>query len=184
MSWRILAIACSFALSLGASLTASVSVPAEIGALVADSQVIAHGRIVNLQGRESGDGFGIETLVTLEVESYLKGDLGHELTFVVVGGQLGRYRSVVSGAPRFSLGEEVVLFLRARAPAMPHIVRLGQGAFRVSVDRRTGARSIRRQPLAGNSGEWQRVQRGTGPADGVSLDAFGVMVRTAMEKVR
>ena len=41
-----------------------------------------------------------------------------------------------------------------------------------------------RQPLAGNSATWQRIQRGAGAADGLSLDAFGTMVRTAMEKRR
>jgi hypothetical protein len=182
MFWRNLVFTSSLALLLGVPLTASVTVPADIGALVADAEVIAHGRIVSLQGRESGDGLGIETVVTLAVESYMKGNLGRELTFVVLGGQLGRYRSVVSGAPQFTPGEEVVLFLGARPPAIPHIVRLGQGAFRVSVDRRTGARRIRRQPLAGTGGSWQRVQRGA--ADGVSLEAFGAMVRTAMEKAR
>ena len=114
----------------------------------------------------------------------MKGDLGRELTFVVLGGQLGRYRSVVSGAPRFAPGEEVVLFLGAHAPAIPRLVRLGQGAFRVSVDSRTGAKSIRRQPLAGEPGSWQRVQRGAGAAEGLSLEAFGTMVRTAMERAR
>ncbi len=184
MSWRTLAVASLLTLSLGAPLTASVTVPAEISALVADAQVIAHGRIVSLEGRESGDGLGIETVVTLEVESYFKGNLGRELTFAVLGGQLGRYRSVVSGAPRFAPGEEVVLFLGAHPPAIPRLVRLGQGSFRVSVDSRTGAKSIRRQPLAGEAGSWQRVQRGTGPADGLSLEAFGAMVRTAVEKAR
>jgi hypothetical protein len=172
------------ALLLTTPLLASVAIPAEISALVSDAQAIVHGRVVRLEGRASGDGLGIETLVTIEAESYLKGDLGREVTVVVVGGQLGRYRSVVSGAPQFAEGQEVVLFLGAKAPALPHIVRLSQGAFRVSVDRRTGARTIRRQPLAGQAATWQKVQRGAGAPDGVSLPAFGAMVRTAMEKSR
>ena len=78
MSWRTVAVASLLTLSLGAPLTASVTVPAEISALVADAQVIVHGRIVSLEGRESGDGLGIETVVTLEAESYFKGNLGRE----------------------------------------------------------------------------------------------------------
>jgi hypothetical protein len=166
------------------SLEATVGVPADLSTLVADAQVIVHGRVVQLEGRASGDGLGIETLVTLQVTSYLKGDLGRELTFVARGGQLGRYRSIVSGAPRFGEGQEVVLFLGAKPPAMPHVIRLGQGAFRVSVDQRTGAKTIRRQPLASTTTTWQRVQRGAGPPDGLTLEAFGAMVRSAMERGR
>lgn len=184
MSTRSLLFCCLVAVAAPVSIQASVAVPVEIGSLVADAQVIVHGRVARLEGRTSGDGLGIDTLVTLEAASYLKGDLGRTFTFVARGGQLGRYRSVVSGAPRFVEGQEVVLFLGAKAPALPHVIRLGQGAFRVSVDARTGARRIRRQPLAGDSATWQRVQRGSGPADGLSLDAFGTMVRTAMEKSR
>ena len=175
---------CLLAVLWTASLSASVAIPAEINALVADAQAIVHGRVVRLQGRASGDGLGIETLVTIDAESYLKGDLGREVTFVVVGGQFGRYRSVVSGAPQFAEGQEVVLFLGAKAPALPHVIRMSQGAFRVSVDPRSGARTIRRQPLAGRAASWQKVQRGMGAADGLSLQAFGTMVRTAMEKGR
>ena len=93
--------------------------PAEINALVADAQAIVHGRVVRLQGRARGDGLGIETLVTIEAESYLKGDLGRDVTFVVAGGQFGRYRSVVSGAPQLAEGQEVVLFLGAKARPCP-----------------------------------------------------------------
>ena len=184
MLWKGLLHLCVLTVLLTASLSASVAIPAEINALVSDAQAIVHGRVVRLQGRASGDGLGIETLVTLEAESYLKGDLGREVTFVVVGGQFGRYRSVVSGAPQFAEGQEVVLFLGAKAPALPHVIRMSQGAFRVSVDRRTGARTIRRQPLASEAATWQKVQRGAGAPDGLSLQAFGAMVRTAMEKGR
>jgi len=183
-SSKVFLACCLLAVLLTVSLSASVVVPAELSALVADAQAIVHGRVVHLQGRASGDGLGIETLVTIEAESYLKGDLGRDVTFVVVGGQFGRYRSVVSGAPQFAEGQEVVLFLGAKAPALPHVIRMSQGAFRVSVDRRTGARTIRRQPLAGQAATWQKVQRGMGAAEGLSLQAFGALVRTAMEKGR
>jgi hypothetical protein len=184
MSIRTSVVVLLLAVSSAARLGAMLAVPAAIGTLVEDAQVIVHGRVVQLQGRAGSDGLGIETLVTLQTTSYLKGDLGREFTFVARGGQLGRYRSIVSGASRFVEGEEVLLFLGAKPPAIPHVIRLGQGAFRVSVDRRTGAKTIRRQPLAGTTTTWQRVQRGAGPPDGLSLEAFGALVRAAMEKGR
>ena len=53
------------------------------------------------------------------------------LQFRVPGGQLGRYRSIVVGAPEFVVGQRVVVFLGARGPAVPFVLGLSQGVFRI-----------------------------------------------------
>jgi hypothetical protein len=73
----------------------------------------------------------VETLVTLEVGSYLKGSLGPVLTFRVPGGRLGRFRSIVVGAPDFAIGQRVVVFLGYRTPGVPYVLGLGQGVYRL-----------------------------------------------------
>ncbi len=55
---------------------------------------------------------------------------------------MGPYRSVMLGAPTFVEGEEVVVFLAASGPAIPHLVGLAQGVFRVRTDAATGARLV------------------------------------------
>ena len=40
---------------------------------------------------------------------------------------MGRYRSVMPGAPAFTEGEEIVLFLTADAARTAHVLGLGQG---------------------------------------------------------
>ena len=55
---------------------------------------------------------------------------------------MGPYRSVMLGAPTFVEGEEVVVFLAASGPAIPHLVGLAQGVFRVRTDVATGARLV------------------------------------------
>jgi hypothetical protein len=67
----------------------------------------------------------------LETETYLKGDLGGTVQFRVPGGSLGRYQNVVVGAPRFSVGQRVIVFLGARGPTVPFILGLHQGVFRI-----------------------------------------------------
>ena len=48
------------------------------------------------------------------------------------GGRLGRYRSLVVGAPSFDAGQQVVVFLGAAPPAMPYVLGLSQGVFRIA----------------------------------------------------
>ena len=88
-----------------------------------------------LEGRRS-----IETLVTLEVETYAKGDLGRTVTLRVPGGQMGPYRSVMLGAPTFVEGEEVVVFLAASWPRHPAPGRPGAGRL-PRADRRRDRRA-------------------------------------------
>jgi hypothetical protein len=114
------------------SAGATVLVPLDLGALSRDAQVIARGRVLATGTRWTDDRRGVETLVTLEVESYLKGAFGETLTFRVPGGRLGRYRSLVVGAPEFTDGQRVIVFLAYRGPMVPYLVGLGQGVYRLA----------------------------------------------------
>ena len=119
---------------LTSSLTATTIVPAELGELAADAHMITRGRVVAVEGFLSGDRREIETVVTLEPESWLKAPDGTSETvrFKVPGGQVGRYRRIVLGAPSFAVGQRVVVFLGGRAPEMPHLVGSSQGVFRIA----------------------------------------------------
>jgi len=128
--FRYLLLSCAFGCA-SASLYATVVVPTDLGELSGDALVIARGRVVALDARWSGDRRRVETLVTLEAERYLKGAFGPVLQFRVPGGRIGRYRSVLVGAPEFLVGQRVVVFLGARGPAVPYVLGLGQGVFRV-----------------------------------------------------
>jgi hypothetical protein len=150
--------------------------PADLGTLVASARVIVHGRVVSTRA-QSSDRTRIETVVTVDATDYFKGDLGREVSFVVPGGTLGRYRTVVSGAPQLTAGDEVVVFLGTRGPALPYLVRLGEGVFRVQQDARSGQRVLSRHPVVARSAAWQRVARGT-PGQPLSVNTFGAMVRT------
>ena len=115
--------------ALGVPARATVLIPADLGELSRDALAIARGRVAALDAQWTQDRGTIETIVTLEVDSYLKGSLGSMLRFRVPGGELGRFRSVVVGAPEFAVDERVVVFLGAR---VPHLLGMNQGVFRVS----------------------------------------------------
>ena len=88
-----------------------------------------------VEGFVSDDRREIETIVTLEPESWLKSSSSADsetVRFRVPGGQVGRYRRIVLGAPVFAVGQRVVVFLGGRAPRLPHLVGLSQGVFRIA----------------------------------------------------
>ena len=172
---------CVCALLTAEHVCATIVTPAEFSELVSAARAIAHGRIVGIRAQSSADRVRVETLVTMQVATYLKGNLGPEVTFVVPGGTLGRYRSIILGAPHVVEGEEVVVFLSARGPSLPYVLRLGQGIFRVVRDSRSEDRMIAPPPLVGQSQEWQTVVRGDPARGPMSLTDFAARVRVLVE---
>ena len=122
---------CCMLLALNLPARATMLVPADLGELSRDARAIVRGRVAAVEARWTEDRGTIETIVTLEVESYLKGALGPALRFRVPGGELGRFRSIVVGAPAFAVDQRVVVFLGARGPSVPYVLGLSQGVFRV-----------------------------------------------------
>ena len=110
---------------------ATVVVPADLPELSRDARAIVRGRVMALDPRWAEDRRSIETIVTLEVEAYLKAAFGQTVQFRVSGGELGRFRSITVGAPEFSIDEHIVVFLGAAGPSVPHVLGLNQGVFRV-----------------------------------------------------
>src|SRR4029077_3562673 len=119
----------------GALTRATVIIPVDLGTLSRDARAIARGRVVAVDAQWSDGRRGIETIVTLATEAYLKGGLGETVQFRVPGGLLGRYRSIVVGAPQFAVGQRVVVFLGTQGPMVPYILGLTQGVFRIAQDR-------------------------------------------------
>lgn len=167
-------------LSCTHELRATVLLPAEFREIVAGSQIIVYGRVSEMRPEWSGDRSRIETTVTIAAGSYLKGGPGGTVTFRVPGGQIGRYRNIMVGAPSFQPGEEAVLFLSASGPSVAHVFGLSQGVFRVRVDQRTGRRLVIPPVLMAQGDDPQAVTRGDRSRSQLSLDAFAATVRAAM----
>lgn len=161
-------------------LRATVLVPAEFREIVAGSQIIVYGRIADVRPEWSDDRRRIDTVVTVQAGSYLKGGPASVVTFRVPGGQIGRYKNVMIGAPEFQPGEEAVLFLRAEGPSVAHVFGLSQGVFRVRVDARSGRRLVVPPVLMANGDTPRTVTRGTTERRPLPLDAFAATVRAAM----
>jgi hypothetical protein len=171
-------------LSVAPPLAATVLVPAEFREVVAGSQVIVYGRVTGVEPEWTADRRRINSIVSLEVASYLKGGPGRIVTFRVPGGQVGRYKSVTVGAPEFRPGDEAVLFLTARGPAMAQVFGLNQGVFRVRVDARTGRRLVVPPALVAKGAGGEVLKRGSVDRRSMPLDAFAIQVRSALEQAQ
>ena len=121
----------AFVIAMSAVAGATVLVPTDLGELSRDAMAIARGHVVAVDAQWTDGRRTIETIVTLQTETYLKGSLGDTVQFRVPGGVMGRFRNVVVGAPRFVVGQRVIVFLGAQGPTIPYVLGLGQGVFRL-----------------------------------------------------
>src|SRR4051812_5976211 len=159
------------------SVGATTIVPADLGELSRDAVAIARGRVADVRSQWTEDRGTVETIVTLEVEDYLKGSLGSFLRFRVPGGELGRYRTIVVGAPDFVVDQHVVVFLGAHGPTVPHIVGFNQGVFRV-MRAADDSGWVVSPPPATPGAATARVVRGDVARRPVPLPSFEQQVRT------
>lgn len=161
---------------------ATVIVPMDLGELSREAGAIVRGRVVAIDSRWTDDRRGVESLITLEVESALKGSgrTGETVTFRVPGGRLGRIRNIVVGAPQFTLDTHVVVFLGHRGPSIPHVVGFNQGVYQVAAT--SGGWTVKPPVLSGATFAGP-VVRGDGSRQPLALEAFEQQVRALMQEV-
>jgi hypothetical protein len=163
---------------------ATVLVPADFTEIVGGSQIIAHARVVDVRPQWADGRRWVDTIVTADVVSFLKGGSTSDdtITFKVPGGRLGRYRSVLVGAPVFARGDEAILFLKRSGDELPDVFGLNQGVYRIRVDAVTGQKLVVPPPVmkVGDQPDPQRVVRGAPDRRPLGFEAFGARVREVM----
>jgi hypothetical protein len=161
-----------------AAARATTILPATLDQISREAAVIARGEVVALDAEWTSDHRGITTLVTLQADEYMKGSFGRVFRFRIPGGRLGRFQSVTVGAPQFAVGQHVVVFLAAQGPAVPHIVGLNQGVYRVIVE---NGRPVVTPPAVSGSSTVKtaasRIVRGDPSRKAVALEDFERQVR-------
>jgi hypothetical protein len=164
---------------LPAAGRATVLLPAEFREIVNGSDIIAYGRVVETTVEWGDDRKRVDTLVTMQVGTYLKGDRGTTLVFKVPGGTIGRYMNITVGAPQFTEGDEAVVFLNVRGTDLPFVFGLNQGVFRVTVDRQTRRRIVM-PPIMARGDAQEAVVRGAATRKPVALETFGAEVQQVL----
>ncbi len=107
---------------------------------------IIHGRVVDVRASVHPQQPRMAvTLIKLQVIEMLKGGAAHEVTFMQYGTSTQQY---VAHLPKYSVGEEVVLFLYPESKlGLTSPVGQGQGKFVVRNDSRSGQRVLQNEQL-------------------------------------
>jgi hypothetical protein len=178
----IRALVCIVALACAtATLRASVVVPAAFRELVSTSTVIVRGRVTDVRAI-AAPGVNVETVATVAVENVLKGDAAGFVFVRVPGGQVGRYRTIVVGAPTFAKGDHAVFFLSRGADNALRPVRLGMGLYRVRMDRRAGRETIDPPAIPGVTAWPGPVTPGDPRRRAMPVPEFEALVRTVIDR--
>lgn len=154
--------------------------PATFEELVRESVSVVHGRVRQVQARWTSDRRTIESTITLDVYDAFKGAATDTATFVVPGGEAGGRILVMPGAPTFRAGDEVVVFLRGRAPSMPQPVGLSLGVYRVAHPGSGGAAMVVPSPVNAATTP-TTIRRGSSARQVRALADFGAAVRAVGE---
>ncbi len=128
-------------IALSQNANATTIRPLDASALVRSSSDIVVGTVVSQSSRWDGSHRRIVTDVKVLVSERLKGAPADTLTLTQLGGELDGARYEVPGAPRFKIGEEIVLFAWRDKKGLAQANGLSQGKCEVTRDA-SGARTV------------------------------------------
>jgi hypothetical protein len=142
---RRLAATVAVVAALGASARATVTVPLDFRQVVSEASLIVQAHVTDLRAVSTAR--GVETVATLGVDATLKGTADTFVSVRVPGGELGNVKVVAIGAPKISLGEVAIFFLKQGADGVLRPVGLAQGVYPVAQDPQTRQTAVN-PPLA------------------------------------
>jgi hypothetical protein len=113
--------------------------------LIRTSRVILTGDVQAIQASWDARRQNIYTYVTVKVSEVLKGQLRND-TIVIkqAGGRVGDDAIIIDGAPKYKVGQEVLLFLNTLPDGSLTIAHLFQGKYEIVADADTGRQMVRR----------------------------------------
>ncbi|MCB1018327.1 MAG: hypothetical protein KDC27_00295 [Acidobacteria bacterium] len=121
---------CALALA-AATLAATTVERLSFGQVVAQSSAIVHGKVLRARSSWDAEHVAIWTHYDIQVRTSLKGRPGPVLTLSEPGGEADGKHMQVVGAPRYEVGEEVVVFVAPTATGLLRTCGWGQGKFDV-----------------------------------------------------
>ncbi len=117
---------------------ASTFVAMDQSQLVAASDAVIQGRVLEVYSYWNRGATAILTEAKVQVEDVLAGDAPAEVTVRTFGGKVGNYYIEAVGFPTFHRGDEVVLFLQRAADKSLRVTGYQLGQYRVVPNSRGG----------------------------------------------
>ena len=170
----------SIAALVVARLEAVIVVPMTFEQLVDEAAAVVYARVADVRGQWTADRQSIDSIITLEALQYMKGDLGPSVVMRLPGGEAGGVINVLPGAPSMHQGDLVVLFLKARGPALLTPLGFTQGIFRVVRDVGSGQMMVSPPPLKASAAG--RLVRGAAERRALNLANFAATVHAMVQQ--
>ncbi len=128
-----------------ASARATTAVMLTDEQLVVNSRVILLGEVRSVKSQWDPAQQFISTYVKIRVQKIIKGQLQNEvIVFKQLGGRVGEDATVIFGAPEYSVGQNVLLFLETARDNTLRVSQLFQGKYDVVTDQAGKGRVLRR----------------------------------------
>jgi hypothetical protein len=176
---RTLLVTLIAAALLSAPIAATVTVPTEFREIVADASVILRGHITDVRGLVEPDR-GVETVGTIGVDEVLKGPPREFISIRVPGGTVGRYRSIMVGAPSLRLSDQGVFFLKQDSAGAWRPVGLAMGIYRIQLKPGTGLLVVDPVLASGVTTPAGTVVRGSPARRWLAVPEFESLVRVVI----
>jgi hypothetical protein len=145
---KLQAIAIFLAFSLLPALRATTLARLSLDQLAAAADGVARVRCVGAESRwEDG---AIWTVTTFDVIETLKGSFPAQIAVRLPGGKVGHLTAAVDGTPKFSPGEQAVVFLERARTGGYSVAGWMEGTFRIALDA-VGGRELVTQDSRGFS---------------------------------
>ena len=173
--------------ALLASLGATTVPEMSFDEVVARSSAIVHGKVVRSWSSWDPQRTAIWTHYDVQVRTALKGGAGSIVTISEPGGEVDGKHMQIAGAPRYTVGEEVVVFATSTPIGYLRTSGWGQGKFEVRPAEGVGSRRVVRAGRLGVrllESSNSRQGRAVGALDGSDLESFFDSVRDAMARQR
>ena len=120
-------------LAMPRSSTAGTVLPMSLEQMTDRADMILMGRVVGQRAEWNANRTRIYTYVTLEVDHYFKGESSSTTTTIrMLGGQVGPFIAHLPGSPKFSVGEDVLLFCAGQQARIPAVLGLSLGKFSIA----------------------------------------------------
>jgi hypothetical protein len=155
---------------LPAARATSIIVP-DFDTMVGRSDYIVRAVVKSVasQWRDNPDKPGsryIGTLVELDVKEVIKGAPPSPLVLDLVGGRVGEQEMTIDGAPKFTVGQESILFIKGNGRQIIPWVGMRHGQYPVRRDKRTGEDQVVRNDgkLIYGEKELTQTESAIGPA--------------------
>jgi hypothetical protein len=148
------------------------------------SSAIVHGKVVASRMEWNSTHTSIVTIYTVKASRYLKGGLGDTFELTELGGQVGNLSMNADGVPRFTAGEEVVLFVWT--DGIYHLnqaIGFEQGVFRVRTEAASGMKYVNRNVPLVPAGRLVSSERATGYQQSRELSSFLGQVSASVSRV-